>query len=237
MKYIIWLLVIALVLIAGTAVVGRLLAPFAGLFGGTRPVAAGRDKTGMTTAEELAKAPQSVQEKARRKSWAEGNDIYAVHLTEKTVARRRIITAEVEYTPSRDPEVYWLGVSRKYSWIQIGDLTLSPLAIEGAADLDSTLKSWSDNSGGIGRSSKERLRSVPGSERLVAGRGRLVKLSFRLPNGFVGLTSGWHRLFVLGMTNQSFNNAPEFWGSPQADAQGFPTWDADLFMPATVEKK
>lgn len=237
MKYIIWFLMIALVLIAGTAIVGRLVAPFAGWFGGPRPVASGRDKAGILTAEEVSKAPQSIQETARRKSWAEGNDIYALQLTEKRVAGRTIVTAEVEYTPSRAPEVYWLGVSRKYSWIQIGDLTLSPFAIEGAEDLDSTLKSWSDNSGGMGHSSKERLRSVPASERVVAGRGRLVRLSFRLPNGFVGLTSGWHRVFVLGMTNQSFNNAPEFWGSFQADAQEFPTWDADLFIPATAEMK
>jgi hypothetical protein len=235
-KYVIWSLVIVLIVIAGLAVISRILAPFTALLGHTPTVeknqaGANRD---LPSTVELKNAPATVQEAARQKTWADGNSIYALRLARVTVGGRRFVTAEIEFTPSRTPEVYWVGISRKYTWIQIGDLTLNPPSIEGAADLDSTLRLWSDDSGGLGRKSHELLRAIPASQRVVAGIGHIIKLSFRLPNGFQASDDGWQRIHIVGMTNWSFNDAPQIWGSMQADAQDFPTWDADLFVPTSI---
>lgn len=236
MKTLISTLIIVMILIVGIAFVGRLLSPFAGLFGGNRQADAGKvsdaSRSELPPVGEMVSAPRSVQEKARQKSWPDGGNMYAVQLSQSQLDGRPIITAELDFIPSRNPEVNWVAVSRKYSWIQIGDLTLNAVSIEGAADLDSTLKLWADNSGGLGRRATLRFKALPGSERVVAGRPHKIKLSFRLPNGFaVSKDGAWQRLYLLGMTNQNFDSDHQVWSSGGADAQQFPTWDADLYIP------
>jgi hypothetical protein len=241
MKALISVLIIVMILIVGISFVGRLLSPFAGLLGGTSHALTGKDsdatRSELPPIEEIANAPKSVQEKARQKSW-DGGNMYAVQVSQSQLEGRPIITVELDFIPSRNPEVNWIAVSRKYSWIQIGDLTLNPISIEDAADLDSTLKLWADNSGGLGKKAAIHLKAFPGSERVIAGRPHKIKLSFQPPKGFALSKDGaWQRLYILGMTNQNFDSDHQVWSSREADAQQFPTWDADLCIPGKFQNR
>lgn len=88
---------------------------------------------------------------------------------------------------------------------------------------------WGSERLGIDRI-KERLEALPASDRIVAGKPHVVKLSFRAPDGYSLKEGPWSRLVMLGTTNNSYNDRYKYIYK-ESNAKNLEHWQADVYIP------
>lgn len=151
-----------------------------------------------------------VEQEALRTLTSDVGRFYARALELKKEGDRDYLVAVLEWTGAvGDPGTFWLALSAQYTSLVVGGTELQPVRIEGAADLDATLKRLIAGRVSVG----DALRTIglDAAARQVPGVTSGVRLFFPKPPHLAAPTAAWAQLRLTAWTNDSLAASRSGW--------------------------